>query len=102
MKLLEEIISTKHAFITQTGEFSSDLVLTLEEVRECMKEYAKVCLAKAAREAEVCTYYVDDEGEEIKLVGQRIYGDDYKYKVNFDCLPTFQVDKQSITNIELP
>lgn len=82
--------------------YQNEGVYTLIDIEKLCKEYAKIVLEKAAREAEVCTYYVNDEGEEIKLVQQRIYGDDYKYKVGFDCLPTFEVDKQSITNIELP
>lgn len=91
MKKLEEILD-----IFPAQNFNR------ERVKEIAIAYAKLCLEKAAREAKVCTYYVDDEGEERKLVGQRIYGDDYKYKTNFDCLPTFQIDKESITNIELP
>lgn len=54
MTKLEEIIK-KHLGEVRMYEY---------EIKQAMIEYVKLCLEKAAEEAEVCTYYVDDEGEE--------------------------------------
>lgn len=90
---LEAILENNHYDPSLSVEepYNKKLIL------QAMKEACEQVLDVAAEEAEVeggC----DEEGNVISA--SIIYSDDYKYGNNFDSLPSFEVNKESILKIK--
>lgn len=74
------------------GYLLSEYTTMIEEIQ---KDAYNQALKDASKNAEVCFY----KNEEL-ISNKTLYDDDYKY-VNFDSLPSFTVNKESILKLKI-